>query len=48
VFTSCFLGVGCEELLAPRPTLKLEYHLLSAIRDYLCSAFSSSLHARRP
>jgi hypothetical protein len=32
------------ELLAPRPTSKLEDHPLLAVRDCLCSIFSSTLH----
>jgi hypothetical protein len=34
-----------EELLAPRPTLKLEDHPLSAARDCI---FAATLHIRRP
>jgi len=43
--TSCFFY--CEELSAPRPTLKLEDHLLSAVRysPYL-EAVSSSCNSR--
>jgi len=33
-----------EELLAPRPTPKLEDHPLSAIHDYLCNIFAATLH----
>ena len=33
-----------EELLAPRPTPKLEYHLLSAVRDCLSNIFAATLH----
>ncbi|PNF43962.1 hypothetical protein B7P43_G00918 [Cryptotermes secundus] len=32
------------ELLAPRPTLKLEGHPLSAVRDCLFNIFAASLH----
>jgi hypothetical protein len=37
-----------EELLAPRPTLKLEGHPLSAVRDWLFNVFAATLHIRRP
>ena len=33
-----------EELLAPRPTPKLEDHPLCAIRDYLFNIFAATLH----
>ena len=33
-----------EELLAPRPTPKLEAHLLSAVRDYLFNIFAALVH----
>jgi len=33
-----------EELLAPRPTPKLEDHPLSAVRDYLFNIFAATLH----
>jgi hypothetical protein len=33
-----------EELLAPRPTPKLEDHPLSAVRDSLLNIFASTLH----
>jgi hypothetical protein len=33
-----------EELLAPRPTSKLEDHPLSAVRDYLFNIFAATLH----
>ena len=33
-----------EELLAPRPTPKLEDHLLSAVRDCLFDLFAATLH----
>ena len=33
-----------EELLAPRPTPKLEYHPLSALRDCLFNIFPATLH----
>jgi hypothetical protein len=35
-----------EELSAPRPTLKLEDHPLSAVRDYLFNTFAATLHTR--
>jgi len=34
----------CEELLAPRPTPKLEEHPLSAVRDYLFNILAATLH----
>jgi hypothetical protein len=37
-----------EELLASRPTRKLEDHLLSAVRDCLFDIFAATLHAWRP
>jgi len=37
----CFYG---EELLAPRPTPKLEDGPLSAIRDFLFDVFAATLH----
>jgi hypothetical protein len=37
-----------EELLAPRPTPKLEGHPLSAVRDCLFHVFAPTLHIRRP
>jgi hypothetical protein len=37
-----------EDLLAPRPTPKLEDHPLSAIRDCLFNIFSATLHIWRP
>ena len=33
-----------EELLAPRPTPKLEDHPLSAVRDCLFNIFAATLH----
>jgi len=33
-----------KELLAPRPTPKLEDHPLSAVRDYLFNTFAATLH----
>jgi hypothetical protein len=38
----------CEELLAPRPTYKLEDHPLSAIRDCLFNVFAATFHICRP
>jgi hypothetical protein len=35
-----------EELLAPRPTPKLEDHPLSAVRDGLFNIFTATLHIR--
>jgi hypothetical protein len=37
-----------EELLAPRPTPKLEDHPLSAVRDCLFNIFAATLHICRP
>jgi hypothetical protein len=37
-----------EELLAPRPTPKLDYHPLSAVRDCLFNVFAATLHTWRP
>jgi len=37
-----------EELLAPRPTPKLEDHRLSAVRDFLFNVFVATLHTWRP
>jgi hypothetical protein len=37
-----------EELLAPRPTPKLEDHPLSAVRDCLFNIFAATLHIWRP
>jgi hypothetical protein len=37
-----------EELLAPRPTPKLEEHPLSAVRDSLFNVFAATLHKWRP
>jgi len=36
-----------ETLLAPRPTLKLEDHSLSAVRNCLCSMLAAKLHLWR-
>jgi hypothetical protein len=33
-----------EELLAPRPTPKLEDYPLSAVRNYLFNIFAATLH----
>jgi hypothetical protein len=44
VFRNMVILYG-EELLAPRPTPKLEDHPLSAIRDCI---FAATLHIRRP
>ena len=35
----------CEELLAPRPTPKLEDHPLSALRDFVFNIFAATLPA---
>jgi len=37
-----------EELLAPRPTPKLEDQTLSAVRDCLFNIIAATLHIRRP
>jgi hypothetical protein len=42
-----FLFYG-GELLAPRPTPKLEDHSLSAVRDCLFNIFAATLHIWRP
>jgi hypothetical protein len=44
VFRNMVISYG-EELLAPRPTPKLEDHPLSAVRDCI---FAATLHIRRP
>jgi hypothetical protein len=36
-----------EELLAPRPTPKLEDHPLSAVSDCLFNVFAATIHIRR-
>jgi hypothetical protein len=46
-FVTCLSSYG-EELLAPRPTPKLEDHLLSAVRDCLFSILAATLHIWRP
>jgi hypothetical protein len=47
VFHNLVIFYG-EELLAPRPTPKLEGHPLSAVRDCLYNVFAGTLHIRRP
>jgi hypothetical protein len=42
-FLTCFFLHG-EELLAPRPTPKLENHPLSAVRGCLFNIFAATLH----
>jgi hypothetical protein len=42
-FLTCFFFHG-EELLAPRPTPKLEDHPLSTVRDCLFNLFAAALH----
>jgi hypothetical protein len=37
-----------DELLAPRPTSKLEDHPFSAVRDCLFNIFAATLHIWRP
>jgi len=37
-----------EELLAPRPTPKLEYHPLPAVRECLFNIFTATLHIGGP
>jgi hypothetical protein len=45
----CNVVSSCvEELLATRPTPKLEDHPLSAVRDWLFNVFAATLHIRRP
>jgi hypothetical protein len=36
-----------EELLAPRPTPKMEDHPMSAVRDCLFNVFAATLHIQR-
>ena len=38
----------CDELLAPRPTPKLEDHSLSAVRCCLFNIFAATLHIWKP
>ena len=38
------VGFYGEDLLAPRPTTKLEDHSLSAFRDYLFNIFAAAFH----
>jgi hypothetical protein len=45
-FVPCLSFYG--ELLAPRPTPKLEGHALSAVRDCLFNIFPATLHIWRP
>jgi hypothetical protein len=47
VFRNVVIFYG-EELLAPRPTPKLEDHPLSAVRNCLFNVFAATLHIRRP
>jgi hypothetical protein len=47
MFRNTVISYG-EELLAPRPTPKLEDHPLSAVRDCLFNVFAAILHIRRP
>jgi len=42
-FVTSYVFYG-EELLAPRPTSKLEDHPLSAVRDCLFNIFAATLH----
>jgi len=37
-----------EELLVPRPNIKLEDHPLSAVHYYLFNIFATTLHIWRP
>ena len=37
-------GIYGEEVLAPRPTTKLEDHSLSAVRECLFNIFAATLH----
>jgi hypothetical protein len=46
-FRNKFIFYG-EESLVSRPTSKLEYHPLSAVRDCLFSIFAATLHIWRP
>jgi hypothetical protein len=47
VFRNMVIFYG-EELLAPRPTPKLEDHPFSVVRDCLFNVFVAILHIRRP
>jgi hypothetical protein len=47
MFRNMILFYG-EELLAPRPTPKLEDHPLPAVRDCLFNVFAATLHNWRP
>jgi hypothetical protein len=47
VFRNMVIFYG-EELLAPRPTPKLEDHHLSAVHVCLFNVFAATLHIRRP
>jgi len=38
------LGFYSDELFAPHPTPKLEYHHLAAVRDCLFNIFPATLH----
>jgi len=46
---SCNVMSFCgEEFLAPFPSLKLEDHPFSPVRDWLFNVFAATLHIRRP
>jgi hypothetical protein len=47
MFCNRFIVYG-EELLAPRPTPKLEDHPLSSVRGCLFNVFTADLHYWRP
>jgi hypothetical protein len=47
MFRNIILFYG-EDLLAPRPTPKLEDHPLLALRDCLFNVFAATLHNWRP
>jgi hypothetical protein len=46
MFRNFIISYG--ELLAPRPTRKLEHRLLSAVRDCFFNVFAATLHKWRP
>jgi len=45
IYPFCNKASFCsEEVLAPLPTPKLEYHSFSAVRDFLFNIFATTLH----
>jgi hypothetical protein len=47
-FVTLYFFFYGEELLAPRPTPKLEDQLLPAVRDRFFNVFAATLHNWRP